>query len=219
MRTKILTEDELKSIISIIFNPVRVGFHFNPDATDGFEMFTTDILNVGVKPSELIKLVKEKYLAVGGTILEDTEISRLDLYNDAAVVTGRKLEKSSSSTESTDITISSRLIIDAMGNASPIAKQIRGPVEPDGICIVVGSCARGFDPLKNTYGDVIYTNSEIVKRETIPSSSAQKSSSQLQYFWEAFPAGSDPRDRTTYLFTYIDAKPERPSVSEVCGDH
>lgn len=31
----------------------------------------------------------------------------------------------------------------------------------------------------------------------------------VQYFWEAFPSGSGPSDRTTYLFTYIDAYPGR----------
>lgn len=30
-----------------------------------------------------------------------------------------------------------------------------------------------------------------------------------QYFWEAFPAGSGPSDRTTYMFTYVDADPRR----------
>lgn len=35
----------------------------------------------------------------------------------------------------------------------------------------------------------------------------------VQYFWEAFPSGSGPTDRTTYLFTYIDADPGRCSVS------
>lgn len=44
-----------------------------------------------------------------------------------------------------------------MGNASPISKQIRGPVEPDGVCVVVGSCASGFKAENNTYSDVIYT--------------------------------------------------------------
>lgn len=39
--------------------------------------------------------------------------------------------------------------------------------------------------------------------------------SQLQYFWEAFPAGSGKKDRTTYLFTYMDAKKERPAISDV----
>ena len=43
--------------------------------------------------------------------------------------------------------------------------------------------------------------------------------SHLQYFWEAFPAGSGPLDRTTYLFTYMDAKPERPSIAEIMDDY
>ncbi len=44
-------------------------------------------------------------------------------------------------------------------------------------------------------GDVIYTNEDL--------------NAVGQYFWEAFPAGSGPSDRTTYLFTYIDADPRR----------
>lgn len=48
-------------------------------------------------------------------------------------------------------------MLDAMGNGSPISKQIRGPVEPDGVCIVVGSCASGYNAANNTYSDVIYT--------------------------------------------------------------
>ena len=106
-------------------------------------------------------------------------------------------------------TFGARLVIDAMGNASPISRQIRGPVEPDGICIVVGGCASGFDPSNNTYSDVIYTDTPITVKEK----------SQLQYFWEAFPAGSDPTDRTTYLFSYMDAKPERPSIMEIMDDY
>lgn len=34
----------------------------------------------------------------------------------------------------------------------------------------------------------------------------------LQYFWEAFPAGSGPGDRTTYMFTYVDADPSRSAT-------
>ncbi len=30
-----------------------------------------------------------------------------------------------------------------------------------------------------------------------------------QYFWEAFPAGSGPTDRTTYMFAYMDADSRR----------
>ena len=53
--------------------------------------------------------------------------------------------------------VKARLMLDAMGNGSPISKQIRGPVEPDGVCVVVGSCASGYNEQNNTYSDVIYT--------------------------------------------------------------
>lgn len=81
------------------------------------------------------------------------------------------------------------------------------------MCLVVGGCARGFDPDSNTTADVIYTNSDMqtpgaaaaaAARGDKPSSVSSSSSSskkarskQLQYFWEAFPAadgliGSSP---------------------------
>lgn len=37
--------------------------------------------------------------------------------------------------------------------------------------------------------------------------------SRAQYFWEAFPAASGPSDRTTYMFTYIDAAPYRKPLA------
>ena len=50
-------------------------------------------------------------------------------------------------------------------------------------------------------GDVIYTN--------MPTQGADAPIPNVQYFWEAFPSGSGKADRTTYLFTYIDADPSR----------
>lgn len=41
----------------------------------------------------------------------------------------------------------------------------------------------------------------------------------MQYFWEAFPAGSGPEDRTTYLFTYVDADQRRPSLLALMDDY
>lgn len=41
----------------------------------------------------------------------------------------------------------------------------------------------------------------------------------LQFFWEAFPTGSGPQDRTTYLFAYMDATPERPSVAALFDEY
>ena len=89
--------------------------------------------------------------------------------------------------------IKTRLLIDAMGHFSPIIKQVRKGAKPEAVCVVVGSCAQGF-PENNT-GDLIYSFTPIIN--------------YCQYFWEAFPA----RDgRTTYMFSYLDANPERPSL-------
>lgn len=98
-----------------------------------------------------------------------------------------------------------------MGHGSPIVQQLRAGKRPDGICLVVGSCARGFDPAKNTTGDVIYTNTDIQ-----PENAAV---SDVQYFWEAFPSGSNPSDRTTYMFAYLDAAPYRPSLVDMMEDY
>ncbi|MBW4660719.1 MAG: FAD-binding oxidoreductase [Drouetiella hepatica Uher 2000/2452] len=86
-----------------------------------------------------------------------------------------------------------RLLLDAMGHFSPVTQQARQGRSPDAVCLVVGTCAQGFP--ENPTGDLFATFTTV--------------QNQCQYFWEAFPA----RDgRTTYLFTYLDAQPERPSL-------
>ena len=57
------------------------------------------------------------------------------------------------------------------------------------------------DPGCACTGDVIYTN--------MPTQGPDAPIPNVQYFWEAFPSGSGSTDRTTYLFTYIDADPSR----------
>lgn len=87
--------------------------------------------------------------------------------------------------------VTTRLVVDCMGFGSPIVRQVRHGQKPDGVCLVVGSCARGFDEESNQSADLIFTTTDI------------RPDFQGQYFWEAFPAGSGPVDRTTYMFTYM----------------
>ncbi len=95
---------------------------------------------------------------------------------------------------------STRLVLDAMGHFSPMVQQARKGQTPDAVCLVVGSCATGFP--NNTTGDLIVSFTPI--------------QNQCQYFWEAFPA----RDgRTTYLFTYLDAHPDRPSLETLFEEY
>jgi len=102
--------------------------------------------------------------------------------------------------------LTARLVLDAMGNASPVVQQVRWGQKPDGVCLVVGTCARGFAPAQNTTGDVIYTctpSQPPAAADGGGSSSgsghaaAAEAVTNCQLFWEGFPAGSGPGDRTT----------------------
>ncbi|YAF94122.1 MAG: FAD-dependent oxidoreductase [Nodularia sp. CChRGM 3473] len=96
--------------------------------------------------------------------------------------------------------LKTRLLIDAMGHFSPITRQARQGQAPDALCLVVGSCAQGFP--ENNSGDLLLSFTTL--------------QNQCQYFWEAFPA----RDgRTTYLFTYMDAHPQRLSLEALFAEY
>ncbi|XP_050381550.1 uncharacterized protein LOC126798585 isoform X2 [Argentina anserina] len=186
----ILEEDEIEQATAMKFNPNRCGFEGKGD------IWVEDILNLGVSPVKLIEIVKNRFISLGGVVLEGYTMSRISIYEDAAVL---QLSEGK--------TLSSRLIIDAMGNFSPVVKQIRSGRKPDGVCLVVGSCARGFK--NNSDSDVIYSSSSVKK----------VGASAAQFFWEAFPAGSGPKDRTTYMFTYVDPQPQSPKLEELLEEY
>ncbi|KAJ8899364.1 hypothetical protein K2173_018338 [Erythroxylum novogranatense] len=186
----VLSEDEIGQATAVKFNPNRCGFEGKG------EIWVEDILNLGVSPAKLIEIVKNRFISLGGVILEGYRVLKVSVYDDAAVL---QLAK--------DKTLSSRLIIDAMGNFSPIVTQIRRGRKPDGVCLVVGSCARGFQD--NSTSDVIYSSSSVNR----------VGKSQVHYFWEAFPAGSGPTDRTTYMFTYVNPQPGSPKLEELLEDY
>ncbi len=102
--------------------------------------------------------------------------------------------------EAGDNQLKTRLLIDGMGHFSPIAKQVRKGEIPEGVCLVVGSCGEGFK--NNETGDLIVSFTPI--------------KNQCQYFWEAFPAQDG---RTTYLFTYLDAHPQRLGLEDLMKDY
>lgn len=173
----LLTETELQQIICTEYNPARVQFH------QGQPLWVENILNIGVSPKLLLAKLKEKFLTWGGKVFEHNACTSIEICAGGAIAKTDKL------------TLKTRLVLDGMGHFSPIAQQARQGRKPDGICLVVGSCAQGFSSNQNKSGDLIYSFTPIQH--------------QCQYFWEAFPAKDG---RTTYLFTYLDAHPERFSL-------
>ncbi|KAL4588966.1 hypothetical protein LXL04_001867 [Taraxacum kok-saghyz] len=186
----ILTEDDIEKATTSVFNPNRCGFESKG------EIWVENILNLGVSPAKLIDIMRERFDSLGGVIFEYCSVSSINVYQDTAVL---ELTKGK--------VLSANLIIDAMGNFSPVVKQIRGNRKPDGVCLVVGSCCRGFN--ENSRSDVIYSSAE----------AKQIGKSQAQYFWEAFPAGSGPLDRTTYMFTYVEPQPTTPKLEDLLEDY
>ncbi|MBE9222640.1 FAD-binding oxidoreductase [Cyanobacterium stanieri LEGE 03274] len=178
----LIDEKDLEQIIFTEYNPGRVSFY------QGYELWVKDVLNIGVSPKLLLAKVKNKFLQLGGILLEKTSFISANIYDN-----GVKLELDNQ-------VITSRLLIDAMGHFSPIAKQARQGQQAEGVCLVVGSCGEGFE--KNDTGDLIATITPIQNR--------------CQYFWEAFPAKDG---RTTYLFTYVDAHPDRISLTDLTQEY
>ncbi|XP_073295002.1 uncharacterized protein [Primulina huaijiensis] len=186
----ILTEDDIDHVTAASFNPNRCGFEGKG------EIWVNDILNLGVSPARLIEIMRKRFTFLGGAIFEGCGVSNIFVHEDAAVL---KLSDGK--------ILTSRLIIDAMGNFSPVVKQIRNGRQPDGVCLVVGSCCRGFK--ENYTSDVIFSSASV---KTV-------GQSEVHYFWEAFPAGSGPLERTTYMFTYLFPEPGCPKLEELLEDY
>jgi len=215
----VLTPEDAEAVITTEFPACGSGFknqevtpltggYFENDQT-GYECYTPDVLNLGVTPSILIERVADRFRYIGGTILEETPLKGICVSEliGTAIDFGTDKEP-----------ITTKLVLDCMGNGSPISRQQRYGQKADGICCVVGSCAGGYDKETNLYGDIIYTNQPITTKERNGSN---------QYFWEAFPVGigrngNEPGTsdvKTTYMFTYMDADLDRPSLHQLFEDY
>ena len=179
---ELLTEEQLESAIDTEFNPLRLSF------LGGEDIWVRDVLNIGVSPVRLLERLKARFLADGGQLLERTPLQAVTVHPDGVSVLAG------------DRQVTARLLLDAMGHFSPIARQARQGEKPDAICVVVGTCAEGYP--HNETGDLLVSFTPM--------------QGHCQYFWEAFPAHDG---RTTYMFSYLDAHPERPSLEDFFEDY
>ncbi|OCQ99424.1 FAD-dependent oxidoreductase [Nostoc sp. MBR 210] len=179
LQLNLLTKAELESAIATQYNPARVSFY------GGVEVWVENVLNIGVDPVYLLATLKNKFLAAGGKLLENTPFTEVVVHPNGVIVNQQ---------------FAAKLLIDAMGHLSPITKQARQGKKPDALCLVVGSCAQGFP--ENPSGDLLLSFTSL--------------QNQCQYFWEAFPAKDG---RTTYLFTYMDAHPQRLSLETLFEEY
>ncbi|NER78220.1 MAG: flavin-dependent dehydrogenase [Leptolyngbya sp. SIO1D8] len=163
----------------------------NPAAAKAPVLHTPTVLNIALDSEALLKRCGEKLIAAGGTIWDETEFELAVVSNDYITVKGQQRPTGEPRIAQ------GRLLVDAMGTASPIAWQLNNGRAFDSVCPTVGACiSGGFEPgvWDSTYGDVLFSHGDISRGR--------------QLIWELFPAKGD--ELTIYLFHYHQVHPDNP---------
>ncbi len=211
-----ISRDEFQSLIDLgLFTPAEFESLIAKEYIDGFNKFfdsnnppnlraavlhTPTVLNVGLDSEKLLHLCSEKLRSAGGTIWDETEFIQANIQPDQVVVELQHLPTQAHRQ------VSGRLLVDAMGTASPIAWQLNGGRAFDSVCPTVGAVvAKGFEPevWDSNYGDVLYSHGDISRGR--------------QLIWELFPGADE--EITIYLFHYHQVNSENPgSLLEMYED-
>lgn len=171
----------------------------NPPHLKAAVLHTPTVLNIALDSAKLLQLCGEKLRQAGGEIWDETEFIRADL--DPQKVTLQLVHLPSQTQKQAQ----GRLLIDAMGTASPIAWQLNGSNTFDSVCPTVGAVIEGMgsDVWDATYGDVLNSHGDISRGR--------------QLIWELFPGAGD--ELTFYLFHYHQVHPDNPgSLLEMYED-
>lgn len=211
-----ISRQELQTLLDLgLFTPAECESMIAREYVDGFHKFfdannppqckapvlhTPTVLNVCLDAEQLLRLCGEKLRAAGGEIWDETEFQQVEIGSDRVTVQATQLPTGQSRTAV------GRLLVDAMGTASPIAWQLNGGQAFSSVCPTVGAVIeRGFAPgvWDSRYGDVLNSHGDISRGR--------------QLIWELFP-GRD-QELTFYLFHYHQVHPENPgSLLEMYED-
>ncbi len=172
---------------------------YNPPHLKAKVLHTPTVLNIALDSSQLLERCGEKLRAAGGEIWDETEFVRADIYPDR--VSLDLVHLSSGSPKQAE----GRLLMDAMGTASPIAWQLNGTKAFSSVCPTVGAVLEGLsaEVWDARYGDVLNSHGDISRGR--------------QLIWELFPGAG--QELTIYLFHYHQVHPDNPgSLLEMYED-
>jgi lycopene cyclase CruA len=211
-----ISRDEFQRLIDLgLFTATEFESIIAREYLDGFSKFfdannpkhlqakilaTPTVLNICIDAEKLLRVCGEKLRAAGGEIWDETEFQQVDVSGTSATVTATYLPTGSQRIAR------GRLVIDAMGTASPIAWQLNGSRTFNSVCPTVGAAiSKGFAPevWDAKYGDVLFSHGDISRGR--------------QLIWELFPGAGD--EITIYLFHYHQVNAENPgSLLEMYED-
>ncbi|NET57168.1 MAG: flavin-dependent dehydrogenase, partial [Symploca sp. SIO2E6] len=211
-----ISRDEFQSLIDLgLFTPDEFESIIAQEYIDGFNKFfdgnnpphlkaailhTPTVLNIALDSEKLLQLCGDKLKSAGGDIWDETEFIKVDVEPEQVLVSLQHLPTQSHRQ------VSGRLLVDAMGSASPIALQLNGIRAFDSVCPTVGAViAEGFEPgvWDSHYGDVLNSHGDISRGR--------------QLIWELFPGAGG--ELTIYLFHYHEVNSQNPgSLLEMYED-
>ncbi len=211
-----ISRGEFQTLIDLgLFTPAEFESVIAREYLDGFNKFfdsnnppqakapvlhTPTVLNVAIDAEKFLKLCGEKLRSHNGEIWDETEFLRADIEPQGVTVQAKHLPTQG------DRQIRGRLLVDAMGTASPIAWQLNNGRAFDSVCPTVGAVIeRGFEPgvWDDRYGDVLNSHGDLSRGR--------------QLIWELFPGRDE--DLTFYLFHYHQVDPVNPgSLLEMYED-
>ncbi|MBV5260124.1 flavin-dependent dehydrogenase [Synechococcus moorigangaii CMS01] len=210
-----ISRSELQSLITLgLFDAEEIEALIAREYKDGFSKFfdgnnpahlkanvlyTPTVLNIAIASDLLIQKCGEKLKAAGGEIWDQTEFVRAEIGRERAQVFVKQVSTG------TEKMVQTRLVLDAMGTASPIAAQLNRGSPFDSVCPTVGAVVKGLDEVvwDPEYGDVLNAHGDISRGR--------------QLIWELFPTQGD--ERTIYLFHYHEVHPDNPgSLLEMYED-
>ncbi|WP_036487710.1 flavin-dependent dehydrogenase [Myxosarcina sp. GI1] len=198
----LFTAEEFETLIAAEY---RDGFSkffdaYNPPHLKADVLHTPKVLNVALDAEKLLRVCGDKLRQAGGEIWDETEFTRTDVFDNNVTVELVHLPTKNQRQAT------GRLLIDAMGTASPIAWQLNGDRAFDSVCPTVGAVIEsGFssEVWDESYGDVLNSHGDISRGR--------------QLIWELFPAGNG--ELTFYLFHYHQVHPDNPgSLLEMYED-
>lgn len=211
-----ISRDEIQSLINLgLLTNAELAEIISREYKDGFNKFfdgnnpaklkspvlhTPTVLNIALDSERLLALCGQKLQAAGGDIWDETEFSQVNISSTQVTINVKHLPSGN------ERQVSGRLLIDAMGTASPIAWQLNGGRAFDSVCPTVGAVIeKGFEPgvWDSEYGDVLYSHGDISRGR--------------QLIWELFPGVGE--ELTIYLFHYHEVNEENPgSLLEMYED-
>ncbi|MDX2272680.1 MAG: flavin-dependent dehydrogenase [Cyanobacteriota bacterium] len=200
-RMGLLTSSQVESLI---LREYQDGFNKFFDGNSPVKapvLHTPTVLNIAIDAEKLLNLCGEKILAAGGKIFDQTEFQSAYL-SDAEIT----LQLQPRTAGSPPFYLRSRLLVDAMGTASPVAQQLANYRAFDSVCPTVGAVIQGgFEPgvWDSSVGDILASHGDISRGR--------------QLIWELFPGPG--QELTFYLFHYHQVNPQNPgSLLEMYED-